>query len=202
MKKISLLLSILLLIGCVKVDESKSKTTSSNDGVTQHTAFDKENISNWYYESSKDEMRNIETKYASINSINKVNFDFPYDGGSSLQIIIRQQNNSVPEVIFSISKGQFLCKSNDCGITYKFDNGSLKYYKLSKSSDNSSTALFIANSMDASSFIAEILKSEYLIVELPFYQSGNKQFKFDVKELKWDGIHEMSSEELMIDAAP
>ena len=42
------------------------------------------------------------------------------------------------------------------------------------------------NDDDAKLFIKRLLNSKKLIIELPFYQNGNKQFKFDVSNLKWN----------------
>jgi hypothetical protein len=53
---------------------------------------------------------------------------------------------------------------------------------LNEPEDHSSDTLFAAN---ASSIIAKLKKSDRVIVELPFFQEGNRQFTFQTKGLVW-----------------
>lgn len=53
-------------------------------------------------------MRNIESKFASTVSINTIDFDFPYNGGSKLILTLRKRGSEV-DVMVSITKGQILC---------------------------------------------------------------------------------------------
>lgn len=185
MKKVLLAVVVLSLMGCDKSQEKSKPTISSNSEKTEQTSHENE-ISNWSYDSSKDEMRGIEKKFASTISTNKVYFDFPYEGGSSLQLAIRQIGDDDIEVLFVISKGQFLCGIDGCNVAYKFDDGIIDSSELSPPSDHSSNVLFISGGTNARAFIYAMRKSKKLTVELPFYQSGNKQFQFDVSGFKWD----------------
>jgi hypothetical protein len=146
--------------------------------------------SKWVYEESNDEMRGVKTKFAFIDSDNQVNFNSPYDGGSYLRTIIRQKANGPMEVIFTISKGQYSCDtiSNNCFASLKFDNKEIQEIQLDGTTDYSSDVLFIKSSKDSEKFIRDITKANSLIVELPFYQEGNKQFKFSSDDLKWETI--------------
>lgn len=202
MKKALMIIILVGLSGCDKTEEPKLSSNPHNDEqVIQNIN------SNWQYDLTKDEMRGIEKKFASTTSTNQVNFNFPYEGGSSLQLIIRQHDNNEPEIIFSINKGQFLCAIDNCEVSYKFDDNLVDSSKLSLPTDHSSNLLFIENGRDARAFIYMLQKSEKLIVELPFYQSGNKQFSFNIKGFKWnqdkeiDNINTTTESDSMIDAA-
>lgn len=198
MKKVLLLGLVVGLVGCGKNDYSSKDlgVADSSSSVSQAFDLDRKEVaiskptSNWTYEERKDEMRGIVSKFAMISSDNQVQFDFPYDGGSNLGITLRQKTSNPTEVIFIISKGQYSCSSvsDNCYASVKFDNKNIQKIKLSGTSDHSSDILFIENDQDVDRFIQSVLNSEQLIIELPFYQEGNKQFKFTLQGLKWELI--------------
>lgn len=197
MKKIILCSLILGLIGCAKKDIPKetrdqtglvaSMATTDEQEVKTTNELPSEPTSKWTYDESNDEMRGIKSKFASIESDNQVNFNFPYDGGSNLQITLRQKTNESTEVMFVINKGQYSCDtiSDNCFASVKFDNQAIKEIELDGTTDHSSDTLFIKYSTDTDRFIHDISKSKALIIELPFYQEGNKQFKFSPSGLEW-----------------
>ncbi|MCH7331922.1 hypothetical protein [Acinetobacter modestus] len=197
MKKIILCSLILGLIGCAKKDIPKetsdqtsqvaSMATTDEQEVKTANELPPESTSKWTYDESSDEMRGIKSKFAVIESDNQVNFNFPYDGGSNLRITLRQKTNEPTEVMFVIDKGQYSCDtiSDNCFASVKFDNQVIKEIELDGTTDYSSDVLFIKSSKDSESFIHDISKSKALIIELPFYQEGNKQFKFSPSGLEW-----------------
>jgi len=86
------------------------------------------------------------------------------------------------EVILKISKGQFVCGVDDCSGTINFGSGP-RPISLSEPTDNSSDTLFVT---DASEIIDQLKKATRVVIELPFYQEGNRQFTFEVKTpLAW-----------------
>lgn len=200
----------LILGGCDKKNdlpqekkevEHKNSVQPASDIVTVDTKSAKPE-SNWIYESKDDEMRGITSKYAMILSDNQAYFDFPYDGGSNLKITIRKRSNEPAEIMFVISKGQYSCDtiSDNCFTTIKFDDGSVENIELSSTTDHSSDVLFIAYNEDSDRFIKSLLKSKKLIVELPFYQEGKKQFKFTTSGLKWSDQSTLKSKSNKIKA--
>lgn len=137
--------------------------------------------SSWTYTTDKDEVRNATNSFASITSDNKVDFDFPYNGGSSLQMTVRHDHRG-DNVYFTISKGQFVCGIESCSGEMNVD-GATRRLSLSTSSDGSSDTLF-ANG--EAGIIKALKTGKKIIVELPFYQSGNQQFTFTTaKGLTW-----------------
>jgi len=192
MKKIILLSLVFGLVGCNKKENTNSiisnevSTTASN---VVATPTDKENtLNNWVYDESNDEMRGIKSKFASITSINDVHFSSPYEGGSKLLITLREKTGQPLDVLFVISKGQYACDtiSRNCYASFKFDDNTVETVELDSTADHASDVLFVRNDDDANLFIKRLLNSTKLIIELPFYQNGSKQFKFDVSNLKWN----------------
>jgi hypothetical protein len=191
MKKLLILLGAASIASCNSNqksntgDTTKSDTTKSTTVTTtttkSTTAVDSSKI--WTYLADTDKMTSKLTYQASVNSLNKINFDAPYDGGSTASVIIRNKAGK-NEVMLSIDKGQFICDVSDgCAINIRFDNDPAIKFVGSEPSDGSSTLLFIEA---PKKFIADVKKAKKMIVQAEFYQSGLKDMEFNVDGLKWD----------------
>jgi len=177
---IGLIFLVLAGIG-VYVGKSVEKESPSQVG----TLNDGKLLQNWQYESSKDEMRGIESKFAVAVSTNTVDFDFPYNGGSKLILTLRKKGNEA-DVMVSVSKGQFLCGFKGCEAAFKFDNGGVQSITMSDPDNHASDLLFVAYGKTKHKVIQQLKSSKKLVIEVPFYKEGKKQFTFDVSGLKWD----------------
>lgn len=164
-----------------KPNKSSTSVTTSSNQSQESKEVKKEN---WSYFSKNDEMRGIETKFAYNESINSVDFDFPYSGGSKLTLILRK-NSKNQDVLLSISKGQFICGMNECEAQFKFDDKPIQSITMSESDTHQSDALFVAYDKTEDEIIKQIKLSKKLVVEVKFYQEGAKQFTFDVSNLNW-----------------
>jgi hypothetical protein len=164
------------------------KTPSTSSGVVSTTqATESENVKpkNWQYEASKDEMRGIESRFATTVSTNTVDFDFPYNGGSKLILALRKRGSEV-DVMVSITKGQILCGIQNCEAAFKFDDGAVQSITMSEPDSHASDLLFVAYDKTESKIISQLKNSKKLVIEVPFYQQGKKQFTFDVSGLEWN----------------
>ena len=164
------------------------KTPGTSSGAVSTTqATESENVKpkNWQYETSKDEMRGIESKFATTVSTNTVDFDFPYNGGSKLILALRKRGSDV-DVMVSITKGQILCGVKNCEAAFKFDNGAVQSITMSEPDSHASDLLFVAYDKTESKIISQLKNSKKLVIEVPFYQQGKKQFTFDVSGLEWN----------------
>lgn len=139
---------------------------------------------NWTYNRRTDEIRNQEIVTASIRSENEVNFDFPYQGGSGLTLTVRKHPQYGQDVTFRIDKGQFLCGLYDCTGMISIDGKSEKL-TLAPPADHDIEVLFAAY---GPAIIKKLKGAKKVIVELPFYQEGNRQFTFDAAGLEWPPI--------------
>ncbi|MDD3688230.1 MAG: hypothetical protein PHE56_15895 [Bacteroidales bacterium] len=140
-------------------------------------------VENWTYSEPEDKMTGEKTFYAECNSTNKIEFEFPYEGGSTFKLVVRNLNDG-NEVILSVSKGQFMPSFIDeeyCRI--KFDDGeTLDYYYVSAAS-GSADLIFL---QEADKLIAALKSAKKVKIEAPFFQAGRKIIEFDVEGLEWD----------------
>lgn len=185
---VGLVLLVLYGIGtCAEksTDSKPSQASSATVPSNQAEGEDAANSQNWQYETSKDEMRGIESKFATTVSTNTVNFDFPYNGGSKLILTLRKRGSEV-DVMVSITKGQILCGIQNCEAAFKFDDGAVQSITMSEPDSHASDLLFIAYDKTESKIISQLKNSKKLVIEVPFYQQGKKQFTFDVSGLEWN----------------
>lgn len=131
----------------------------------------------WKYDTFEDKMRNAKTYSATVASVNKLNFKFPYNGGSSGYLSLAVGRGFGASL--TISKGQFLCDSNST-INVKFDDDKIETFSISQPSDGSTNIVFITPYKD---FASKIAKSKRLIIEAGFYQEGSRQLEFNVNGL-------------------
>lgn len=138
--------------------------------------------SNWNYNESTDAMRGKTTYFACVNSDNELNFDFPYGGGSTGQLCLRNSPKFGRDVILTIDKGQFTCSFEGCSVSVKFDHGSILSFGASESADGTTNTIFIHG---YSKFEQEIRKSKSMIIEAQYYQEGAQQLTFTVSGFDW-----------------
>ncbi len=173
-------------IDSVKVDTFAVDTTTGVSDDTM-TAPEKEKLATtpttkWTYSEHEDKMTSKKTYFASIDANEELQFDFPYDGGSTATIALRKGKNG-NEVLLSVSKGQFNTGVDGSEVTVRFDQNKAITFSCSEPSDNSSDLLFINN---ATKFIANAKKAKKMIIQAEFYQSGLQTMEFDIVGLKWD----------------
>lgn len=183
-------LLVLAIIGSVmKKDETKATTTeatSSSDkpeSSAPPAAETPKPKENWSYSESEDKMSNDKTYFASTKSTNTVEFDFPYNGGSSFNLILRSKEGQT-DVLVKVSKGQFMTSfSNDKTVRVKFDDGSPENFNYGSSTTGESELIFI---LSEKKFIEKLKKAQKVMIEAEFYQEGRQIMEFDVSGLNWD----------------
>ncbi|MVN90445.1 hypothetical protein [Mucilaginibacter aquatilis] len=190
MKKI---FTLLLMAGLFSSCGSSTSSSSLSDSITVDTsavietdfsqAKEKpaENTSKWTYKEEEDKMTSKKKYFADIEANNELNFDFPYDGGSTGSIMIRKKNGET-DVMLSISKGQFNTGVDGTSITVRFDDDKPVTFECSEASDNSSDLLFINNTKK---FISRLKKSKKMNVQAEFYESGLQIMEFTTAGFVW-----------------
>lgn len=156
-------------------------TAADSNSIAGTSSTITESVSDWSTNTAHDEVRGKTIYYASVGSANEVEFDFPYNGGSTLRMTVRRHPKYGDDVYFDISKGQFICGIETCHGTINYGDGP-RTLSLAEPEDNSSDTLFASN---GSAVIANLKKAKHVIVEVPFYQEGNRQFTFETKGLVW-----------------
>ena len=164
-----------------RVNEAQSDSTSDANGNL--AASQPEATSKWLYSQSRDEMRGTTTKFASIESENEEDLEFPY-GKIHGQLWIRRRPEDGLNVAFEVYQGQVLCHSySDNHVSMKFDNGPIQKFRCTGSSDGSTETAFIENE---GRVLAALKRAKRVVVEAEFYQQGRQLFVFDVAGLKWE----------------
>lgn len=184
------ILGIICVILVIAFANSCGNSTKTNVNVNDSTAIDSTNVDDsldseakngWSYENEVDEMDGSTTKRAIIESSNEVEFDFPYQGGSTLGICVRKTKKYGNEVLISISNGQFLC--NDYNgtnyVTVRFDNNAPVKFLTTEPADYSSDVLFLENSKK---FIKLAKNAKTIKIEAPFFNEGSYVFTFNANK--------------------
>lgn len=187
------ILLFLVLAAIVQCDADESTTATDTAAIDAAAALDASPApsadvpppppSNWSYTTSEDKVRGGKSQFAWTSSTNTVDFDFPYNGGSRLDINIRRRPSDGLTAYLTIDKGQMLCDVNDgCYAMVRFDGGKARRFSMMGPSDYSSETVFIE---DAETFLNRLRKSKTAVVELEFYQAGRPQFEFNTAGLEW-----------------
>lgn len=131
--------------------------------------------SRWQYSARRDEMREASTHTACIDSTNELEFDFPYQGGSTATICFRQSPQYGFDAWINVDRGQFTCLM-ECRVNVRFDTGEVQTFSGGGASDGSANIVFFRN---ASRFLNATESASRIVVEAEFYQAGNHQMVFE-----------------------
>jgi len=166
---------------CIASGSDSPSSTTELEKTTKNDATGK--VENWSYSEQEDKMEGIKQYYASNTSTNEIEFEFPYSGGSTFDIIVRN-NGKENEVLLTVSKGQFMMSIDGSErIKVKFDDEKPETYSYNSSADASSDVIFLNNS---SKFLKKLKTAKKVMIETTFFDAGNKVIEFNVEGLKWD----------------
>nr|WP_141662012.1 hypothetical protein [Burkholderia ambifaria] len=137
----------------------------------------------WLYKEEHDSMRDKTYRVALLPASNVLDFDFPYNGGSHVLMIINgEQGRKLAHPVLEIDKGQFDCGTDGCDLTVKFDDQLQSYHAQLLTSRR----LYIwyregRNSVNGEEdeFIKNLRASHHMIIEARFYEDGARQIEFD-----------------------
>ena len=140
----------------------------------------------WTYEESKDEMRGVTNKWATLASENLVPLEFPYEPGAYLRLAVRHMPKQYGmDVYIQATKGHLTCRYNNCYITVKFDDGKVQRIPAVEPEDARRDALFITDGAKTA-FIKKLKKARKIFVEVNLFQRPDQQFRFEpVEPLEW-----------------
>lgn len=169
--------------------ESTTDTTESTTGTTESESVE-ENLATkgtaWDISTEKDEMYNSTSVWASLTSNNTSQFANSIRGDTYLKLVVRHTKKFGTDVYLQVETGQFFGSEyyGTDHINVKFDDGAVRKYKFSESSDGSSDVIFIEKAQD---FISHLKKAKVILIEAPFYNEGVQRFTFYVDfPLIWD----------------
>jgi|GEM_PF-4339152 len=137
----------------------------------------------WDYGSAKDAMRGTVSKWATLNSPTDLNLPAPYEGSNVASI----QTSEAGGLILTVTKGQFLCHSDDT-VAVKFDNGPVFNYPCSTPDNGQTETIYINNAYSPATgqpqnVVDGIAKGKTMVIEAQFYDAGSRQLTFNVAGL-------------------
>lgn len=131
--------------------------------------------SRWRYDRSTDDMRGTETRTACITASDRLMFQFPYQGGSSAELCLRQRGRAF-DAFISVSRGQFICHLRDCPIALKVDEGAVIELGGDPPDSAAHDIVFLRR---GSTLRQKLLRARRFIVEATFYREGARQIVFE-----------------------
>lgn len=132
----------------------------------------------WTYVVRENKMTGGDTRHAYVQSSNTVKFGSPYGGAQRGRLTLRSDSQYGLNVIFSIERGQLLCRSyKDCDVLVRFDEGKPEQFAAIGPADNSTETVFIRN---YDRFLGKLRKAQIVKISLNVYQEGAPVFEFDV----------------------
>jgi hypothetical protein len=174
---------IILLIIIANLSGNKDSSTPASTSTTStETPKAEETKTNWQYSEDADKMTNEKRYFASCVSLNEIEFEFPYNGGSNFTLTLRNMGKG-NEIVLQVSKGQFMpsiMSSDYCRV--KFDDGETSKYTYNSSADGSGDVIFLDNTPK---FLSKLKKAKKLMIEAPFFNAGRQVINFDVAGLSW-----------------
>lgn len=178
MNKIIISLSLLLTVFISSCIDISVKTTRS----TTNSATDKEK-GNWVYSEDIDEMTDMTRYSAECKSLDIKKFSFPYDGGSTLSLFIRNMNGTNEAVLY-LDKGVIDISIADIEyIRVRFDGGKTQLYSYNSAFKGIVNYAFLNRSEE---FISGLKSSKSVKIEVPVLQESRAIFNFNTEGLVWN----------------
>jgi len=139
-------------------------------------------MAEWTNSEFVDEITNDKVVLTCQTSSNKLDFAFPYEGGSIGKICIKKSKTDGLEIFLRITKGQILCSSYfTCALQARFDDK--PPIRLSGSGTESlRTDMMFLN--PAARIANELRRSKVFKIGVTFFQSGTQVLEFDTSTYK------------------
>jgi hypothetical protein len=127
-------------------------------------------------------MHGTNSHLAALISQNRLQFAFPFSGGSYGILVVDQKTGHL-NVLLRIEKGQFICDGiSGSAIAVKFDEGSLRNYTCRTPSDGTTNVISIRPSHR---FVEALKRSHHATIEAEFFTEGEQKLAFNTTGLRW-----------------
>lgn len=173
-------------LAALLAEEKKKAEIAKNDAESARAKVEAEEAarranSKWEYSEYKDKLSGKAVKLAKVLSSKPFSFGFPYRGSQYASLVLRKHPRFGEDVLLYIEQGQFMCKTDGCQATIRFDDSYSIPINAVGPDDNDTTVVFIRYPR----FIANTRKANKVLIEATFYQEGKRVFEFDTSYLKW-----------------
>jgi hypothetical protein len=188
MLKINYFLFVLsvILVSCgggSAVNENKDSEKKSNDTQAVEKLEKEEPKKNWSYGESSDEMNpKDKTKHATCKSTNKIDFKFPYQGGTQFSIsLVHYPDGSKSVILYCDEKKCQFMPNNPFSpqeLRVKFDEKDVLNWEYVTGNDFKMNRVGLSN---YDLFVSNLKGAKKLMIEAPFFSEGKSVIKFDVE---------------------
>jgi len=164
----------------LKSQAGETKPGSSRQASTAKESAAPANLTGkqWVYESDEDKMTGGTRYFATVKSVNTVEFDFPYKGAQHGRLQLRIDPKHGKDLIFFIEKGQLMCNAyQGCNVLVRFDDEKPIKYSGIGPSDGSRDTIFLRN---YEQFFNKLKKATIVRISADTYKNGSPVFEFDV----------------------
>ena len=135
----------------------------------------------WKYEKTVDKTGSTVYK-ASITSPARLEFGFPYTGGSTATLTLRKRND-LTTVYLQIANGQFNRSFQGGSVRIRFDGKPAVVYSYSAAENGRANIIFF----DAGQKLINQLKAaRNTSIDVEFYAQGHRQLPFRTAGLHWN----------------
>jgi hypothetical protein len=139
----------------------------------------------WQYTHDEDQMRNVATDTATIQSVNTLDLGFPYDSNPGFLSVAHTAANTFHPFIVELKvDGQFDLTVCDgpygCDLIIKFDDGPIRHF-IFHEADGHPAGILIA--YDDPELVPAIRSASKMWIEATYFQNGRRQLEFDVQGL-------------------
>jgi hypothetical protein len=176
---------IILFISFIAISAWCFNTNNESSDINSNDSYFKKHEikkNTWEYSEEVDKMEGTKRYVATLASLNKLEFSFPYNGGSQLSIMVKNSDGR-EELFLHISKGQMLRSYfGKETIKFKFDDEKPVKFSYNTSTNNSNDYAFFDNSKE---IINKLKQAKKIMIEAYIFQEGNQVFEFEQEGFKW-----------------
>ena len=162
-------------------ETSPTATRSAPASGTALATTEPAEATTWTYENRVEAENEPITHRASVTSPTRLQFGFPYTGGSTVRLGIREREGDAL-VSLHVKNGVFNRSFEGGNIQIRFDNGPPITYPYAAAENGSATVIFLDK---PGAIIRKLKSSRSVVVNLDFYNQGNRQFTFNTANLRW-----------------
>lgn len=135
----------------------------------------------WVYATTSDKFKGTVYK-ATIQSPTRLEFAYPYSGGSVATLTIREKDKAT-HVYVEVSKGQFNRSFQGGNARITFDGEPARNYPLLAAANGRANIIFL----DADKrFIGKLKQSSRMLMTMEFQGQGKHQLEFKTAGLQWN----------------
>lgn len=135
----------------------------------------------WVYENRVEAVDEPITHRASLTSPTRLQFGFPYAGGSAVRLALRERDNDAL-VSLHVSNGAFNKSFQGGSVQIRFDGRPPVTYRYSAAQNGSTTVIFLDQ---PDGIIRKLKTSRNVVVDLDFSNQGKRQLTFRTAGLRW-----------------